>query len=167
MEKSYPSVSFINRLTNSRMKSKDFTMEFLVDQSPADVFSTIQNVKKWWSGFYQEQIEGSTTNINDEFTFRAAGGAHYSKQKLVEMIPGRKLVWLVTESKLTFIEDEGEWIGSKFGFEIIQQEKGTKIFFTHVGLVPEVECYEDCAMGWTQYLEALVSDMENKIVKKK
>lgn len=142
-------------------------MEFVVGQSPAEVFRAIQNVKKWWSGFYREQIEGNTTNLNGEFTFLAAGGAHYSKQKLVELIPEKKLVWLVTDSKLTFIKNEGEWIGSKFGFEIARQENGTKITFTHMGLVPEVECYEDCTMGWTQYLLALIRDLEKNMVVKK
>lgn len=142
-------------------------MEFLLDQPPAAVFNAVQDVKKWWSGFYQEQIEGNTTKLDEEFTFLAAGGAHYSKQKLVEIVPNKRLVWLVTDSELTFLEDKHEWIGTKFGFEISQQGVRTKLSFTHVGLIPEVECYEDCTMGWTQYLKALVRNLETKAAKMK
>lgn len=148
------------------MKSNDFTIEFMVDQSPSEVFNAVQDVKKWWSGFYQEQIEGNTTKLNDEFTFLAAGGAHYSKQKMVEIIPDKKLMWLVTDSKLTFLEHQEEWIGTRFGFEISQQGTKTKLCFTHIGLIPGVECYEDCTMGWTQYLRALVNDLKNKMAEK-
>lgn len=150
------------------MKNQDFTIEFLVDKSPAEVFKAILNVRKWWSGFYNEEIEGSTSKLNDEFTFLAAGGAHYSKQRLIEMIPEKKLAWLVADSKLTFIEHEQEWIGTKISFEISRQSERTKVAFTHIGLIPQVECYEDCTMGWNQYLRALASDLEtNNIIRKK
>ena len=31
--------------------------------------------------------------------------------------------------------------------------KSTQISFTHVGLVPEVECYDMCVKGWDQYVK--------------
>lgn len=61
------------------MSKLDFTTTLLVDQSINEVFEAICDVRSWWSGFYSEEIEGSTENLNDEFTFRAGGGAHYSK----------------------------------------------------------------------------------------
>src|SRR6185295_16136388 len=106
------------------MQNRNFTVSLVVDQSPEIVFRAITNVRKWWSGYYSEEITGGTENLNDEFTFRAGDGVHYSKQKLVEIIPNKKIVWHVTESKLNFLRKKDEWTGTKIIFEIFK--KGNK-----------------------------------------
>jgi 2-methylisocitrate lyase-like PEP mutase family enzyme len=90
------------------MSHPDFTASFQVAESPEVVFQTIMNVRSWWSGLYGEDIQ---QDGDGGFTFRAGGGAHYSSQKLAELVPGRKVVWLVTESKLGFVSDGEEWTG--------------------------------------------------------
>jgi hypothetical protein len=135
------------------MTMSNFSVSFLVNQSPKEVFNAIQNVQEWWSGFYSEEIKGRTENLHDEFSFRAGDGAHYSKQKLVEVAPDRKIVWLVTESELSFIENKDEWTGTKLIFDISEKDDKTKVSFTHEGLTPEIECYTSCAPAWTLYLE--------------
>lgn len=135
------------------MLTRNFTVTLVTEQSPEDVFRAIRNVRDWWSGYYSEEIHGDTEKLNDEFSFRAADGAHFSKQKLVEVIPNKKIVWLITESKFTFIEDQDEWTGTKVIFEISRSDGKTQLVFTHEGLTPEVECYDACTSGWTQYLQ--------------
>jgi uncharacterized protein YndB with AHSA1/START domain len=135
------------------MKNRDFTTTLLVDQSPEEVFRAATNVREWWSGFYSEEFEGRTEKLNDEFTFTAADGAHYSKQKLIEVIPGKKITWLITDSKLSFLKNESEWTGTKVTFEISKKGKKTQLVFTHEGLVPEIECYNSCAPAWTGYVQ--------------
>lgn len=135
------------------MKNENFTTTLLVNQSPKEVFNAIIDVGGWWSGLYSEEIKGNTDKLTEEFTFRAGGGAHYSKQKLIEIIPGKKIVWLITDSKLTFLEDESEWTGTKISFEIFKQDNKTKIVFTHLGLVPKIECFDSCSNAWTQYIQ--------------
>ncbi len=140
------------------MKNSDFTITLLVDKAPKEVFDAIINVRGWWSGLYSEDIQGITDKLNKEFTFRAGGGAHYSKQKLIELIPGKKIVWLVTDSELTFLKDKSEWTGTKISFDISKQGTKTQIRFTHEGLVPKIECYDSCSGAWTQYVrEQLLS----------
>jgi hypothetical protein len=135
------------------MKNQNFTTTLLLDQTPGEVFNAVTNVRGWWSGLYGEEIKGGTEKLNDEFTFAAGEGAHYSKQKLIEVVPGKKVVWLVTDSKLTFLENESEWTGTKVIFEISQKGNKTELVFTHQGLVPEIECYTSCAPAWTQYVQ--------------
>jgi hypothetical protein len=140
--------------------SKNFTYSFSSSRKPEKVFELLLNIEQWWSGLYDETINGKSDNVNDEFTFKAGGGAHYSKQKLIEIIPNKKIVWLVTDSKLTFISETDEWVGTKICFDISIEENKTKVAFTHEGLVPEIECYKDCSNGWTGYLEKLKNKLK-------
>jgi len=131
----------------------DFTFTLETEQSPEQVFKTIRDVRSWWSGLYGESFAGDSKELNDEFSFWAGDGAHYSKQKLIEVIPNKKVVWLITESELTFIEQTDEWVGTKVIFEISEKDGKTELVFTHQGLTPEVECYNSCAPGWSMYLQ--------------
>ena len=73
---------------------------------------------------------------------------HYSNQKLIEVIPDKKVVWLVTESKLDWIKNnKEEWTNTKMIFEISTKGDKTILQFTHEGLVPEQECYAMCKKG--------------------
>jgi hypothetical protein len=135
------------------MKNQHFTTTIMVKQSPAVVFSTLLNVRAWWSGLYEESFEGSSEKVGDEFSFHAGGGAHYTKQKMVELVPNKKVVWLVTESNLSFVDTTDEWTGTRISFEISKEADKTKIVFSHIGLVPEFECYDSCAPAWTQYVQ--------------
>lgn len=135
------------------MDNQNFTTTLLTDQTPQQVFDIVKDVRKWWTGYYSEEIKGSSDILNEEFTFRAGGGAHYTKQKLVELVPDKKLVWLVTECELSFIENKEEWTGTKIIFSISKNKNKTQVTFTHEGLVPDGECYDSCAPAWAQYLQ--------------
>ena len=68
------------------MNNQNYTATIEVAKSPQDVFNCLKEVPKWWSKDY----EGSSTKLNDEFVIHHPG-RHYSKQKLVEVIPNKKL----------------------------------------------------------------------------
>jgi uncharacterized protein YndB with AHSA1/START domain len=140
--------------------TKDFTYSFTSSKTPEEIFEILTNIEQWWSGLYDETITGKSKKIDDEFTFKAGDGVHYTKQKLIELVPNKKIVWLVTGSQLTFISDPAEWINTKFGFDISTQGNKTKVTFTHEGLVPEMECYNGCSNGWTGYLEQLKKKLQ-------
>ncbi|MEP6950273.1 MAG: SnoaL-like domain-containing protein [Ginsengibacter sp.] len=130
------------------MDNQNFCTTILVDQSPKEVFNAINNVRGWWS----EEIGGSTDKLNDEFIYHYKD-VHNCNMKLIEVVPGKKVVWLVLDNYFSFTKDKTEWIGNKIIFEITGQHNNTQLRFTHEGLVPEYECYNACFNGWTQYIE--------------
>ena len=44
-------------------------------------------------------------------------------------------------------------------FEISTRDNKTQISFTHIGLVPEVECYDMCVKGWDQYVKGSLLEL--------
>lgn len=136
------------------MSTSDFTSTLVVDKSPKEVYDAINNVRGWWS----ENIEGGTDKLNDEYVYHYKD-IHYCKIKLVEMIPGQKIVWLVLNNYFKFTEDKSEWNGTKIIFDISQKDGKTAITFTHEGLIPQYECYEICREAWTNYVQESLRDL--------
>jgi hypothetical protein len=131
------------------MSNTHFNIIFVVDQSPNEVFNAIGNISKWWT----ENVHGKSLSLNDEFTVQFED-MHFSRQRLIEVIPSKKIVWLVTDSKLSWLENKQEWTDTKIVFEIYNHDNRTQLRFTHIGLIPKAECYDDCASAWTQYIRS-------------
>ncbi len=142
---------------------QDFSKTIVLECPADEVFKAINNVRGWWQG----EIEGRTDKLNEEFTYRMET-MHYSKQRIIELIPNQKIVWLVIESELSFTENKFEWTGTQIIFEIVQQDNLTHLRLTHQRLVPKFECYNDCTNGWEmliqQSLFSLITTGEGKNV---
>ena len=133
---------------NSKEDKQDYRISITVDATAQDAFDSINNVSQWWT----ENLEGHSHKLNDEFTVRF-DDVHVSTQKLIELIPAKKVVWLVTASNLNFVSNRGEWTGTKISFDISSQDGKTQITFTHYGLVPGIECYGACSGAWGPYIK--------------
>jgi hypothetical protein len=129
------------------MTTKNFTTTILVDQAPRQAFDAINDVRGWWSG----EIEGRTDVLGAEWTY-SYKTLHRSTHRITELVPGKKVVWHVTDSQLNFVRDKREWDGTDIVFEIAKRGDKTEIRFTHVGLVPAIECYDACSGAWRSYV---------------
>ena len=135
---------------------ENYSYRMMTRKSPKEIFELLLDVEQWWSGIYEETITGESQKENDTFSFSAGGGMHYSRQKLITLIPNKKIAWEVLESNLSFLEDPKEWEHTKLIFDIHETAQNeTQIVFTHEGLKPQIECYDQCTNAWTKYLQNL------------
>ena len=127
------------------MTSQSYTATIEVANSPSAVFKCIQDVSKWWGG---KDLEGPTRAVGDVFTIRH-GDVHYSKQEVVQVVPDRRVVMLIPEATLSWLDgDKHEWTDTRLIFQITPSSDRSVLQFTHDGLVPGMECYSRCAQGW-------------------
>jgi hypothetical protein len=124
-----------------------FSMTLPVDRSPDEVFAAIGRVREWWDG----QISGRADGLGEEFEYRH-GDAHFSRQRVSEWVPGRRVVWRVVDAHLSFVEDHREWVDTEIVFDLRPAGAGTELTFTHRGLTAACACFEACAPAWSHYV---------------
>jgi hypothetical protein len=128
------------------MKEQDYHTSITVDATAQEVFESINSISQWWT----ENWEGSSQKLNDIFTVHF--GQTFITLKITESIPGKKIVWYVTDCNKHWLKNKKEWKGTQVTWEISTKDKATQVDFTHLGLVPDLECYDVCENAWTGYL---------------
>lgn len=74
-------------------------------------------------------------------------------------MPGRRVAWQVLDADLSFLKDRTEWTGTTITFDIVHTGSQTEVTFTHVGLKPEVECYDICTDAWTSLIQGSLKQL--------
>lgn len=134
--------------------SESFRTIIHVASTPKEAFAAISRPQEWWN----PQIAEPSEAVGDEFGFDEPG-LHRTRLRVVEAAPGRRIVWRVVENHFGFVEDQEEWVGTDIVFDIEPGEHGVTVTLTHVGLVPEFECYSVCAGAWTYLLGSNIRQM--------
>lgn len=128
------------------MTAQDYSTKFVVDCTPEQAYAVITRVRNWWP-----EIEGSAGKSGDTFKHRFQD-MHRCELVVKDMVPGNKIVWTVVDNYFGFTKDQTEWKGTDIVFEIARKGDETEIKFTHVGLIPEYECYDVCSNAWSGIL---------------
>lgn len=133
------------------MENKNYHRTITVNAPAEAAMKKISQVNLWW----KKDFSGSTDNLNDKFTvpFQETSFVDFV---ISEFLPNKKVVWKVTDCYLPWFQDKKEWNNTEVVFELSEENGKTKIDFTHVGLIPEVECYEVCEKGWNGHVNDLV-----------
>lgn len=129
------------------MEKQNFQLTCKVNASAKEAMQKISQVNKWWAKNYN----GKSEKLND--TFSVHFGDTFVDFKISELISNQKVVWQVTNCNLHWIKAKKEWNGTEVVFELDEKAKTTNIHFTHIGLAPGCECYNDCEVGWTGHLK--------------
>ena len=131
------------------MNDGSFTTSFVVDQKSDEVYDAVVDLRSWWFG----DIDGSSDHLDDEFTY-SVPGTHWNAMRVTELVRGERVAWLVTDSRLEFTDVHDEWTGTTIAFDIEPTAAGTRLRFTHDGLVPAYQCFTDCSIGWSHFVGA-------------
>jgi len=119
-------------MTSKNYELANYTVEQEIPKSPDDVFNHVVDLSKWWP----EDFEGDDLKLDTEFVLKT-GDSHYSKNKVVEFVPSKKLVWLTTESIRS--TNNFDWTGTKMIFELTPKGSASLLKFTYDGVVLENE----------------------------
>jgi hypothetical protein len=138
------------------METKNFHRTITVNASAKEAMKKISQVNLWWA----KNFSGSAEKLNDKFTVRF--GETYVDFQISEIVPNNKVVWKVTDCNLHWIKAKKEWINTEVVFELSSENNKSKIDFTHVGLVPGVECYNDCEAGWNGHVTLSLANFINE-----
>ena len=142
--------------TSIETEKKNFHRTITVNASPEETMKKISEVNGWWA----KNFTGKAEKLNDKFSVRF--GDTFVDFQISELIPNQKVVWTVTDCNLHWIKDKKEWKGTEVVFEISGKKNETQIDFTHIGLVPGVECYDACETGWTGHFQLSLAKFINE-----
>lgn len=130
------------------MGNNDFNSSISAKISATEAIKKISKVPEWWGVTFT----GSAEKQNDTFTVKMTGDSFFNFT-VTELIPGKRVVWLVTDCNMPWYADKKEWANTKLIFDLNENNGVTVLNFTHEGLTPEVECYKDCEPGWTHWIK--------------
>ena len=116
----------------------------------------IGQVNLWWA----KNFTGHAEKVNDRFTVRF--GETFVDFLISEWVPNKKVVWKVTDCNLHWIKAKKEWKDTEVVFELSSKNGHCQLDFTHIGLVPGVECYEDCEVGWNGHVTESLAHFINE-----
>lgn len=137
-------------------KEQDYYVSISANATAQEAFKSINNVPGWWT----KNFEGHSEKPNDIFTVRF--GETFITSKIVELIPDKKIVWHVIDCNKHWLKNRKEWKDTKMSWEISTENNVTQISFTHIGLVPGIECYNGCEKAWNFYVKESLFKLLNE-----
>ncbi len=70
------------------------------------------------------------------------------KAQVSEMLPDTHIIWEFIDAYQGWVKNPTEWVGTQLIWEVTPQRDGAEVKMTHVGLVPELECFDQCTKSW-------------------
>lgn len=137
------------------MEQQHYHSSITANVTPIQASENISHVAAWWTS----SLQGISEKQGDIFTVHF--GKTFVTFEVTEAITGKKITWQVTDSYLAWL-DNNEWTGTKVVFDISTEKGATRIDFTHVGLLPDVACYENCKQGWGFFINQSLSKLMNE-----
>ena len=138
------------------MEQKNYHSSITAKISPGEAFDQIARVDAWWA----KNFTGKASQNGDKF--KVQFGTTWVDFEIEEAQPGKRIVWKVTDCNLAFQKDLTEWNGTSVEWTISMDNGTTRIDMTHVGLVPGVECYDNCNAGWNEHILVSLNNLVNK-----
>jgi uncharacterized protein YndB with AHSA1/START domain len=129
------------------MENKNFTRSISVNISANEAIKKISKITDWWGVTFS----GNSEKQNDKFVIKM-GGDSFFNMTVAELVPDKKVVFLVTNCNMPWYSDKKEWLNTKLIFDLTENNEVTTLTFTHEGLTPDIECFKDCDFGWNHWI---------------
>lgn len=120
-----------------------------VTSSPDAVYAaltTVDGLAGWWT--QDTEGDGETGGLL-KFRFDVGG----FDMKVLEARPAELVLWEV-------VEGPAEWVGTRVGFELKQEDGYTIVLFRHEGWREPVEFMYHCSTKWASFLLSLKQLLE-------
>lgn len=133
---------------------KHYQQRLNLKADPARVYAALttpEGLRAWWT-----QDCDVATEPGDTISFRF--GPNYKDMRIERLEPGREVRWHCTRAHIAAeqLTRRDEWVGTQVVFRLQRDDKGgTRLDFEHIGLVPEMQCYELCSGGWQYFMHSL------------
>lgn len=148
-------VSILAPTDEDLMNSQNYSRTILTCIPADEAFNKIGRVSDWWN----KSVRGLSQKLGDTFTVDF--GQTFVDFKIVELVPGKKVVWLVTNCNLHWIDNKTEWNGTSVAWDISSADGMTTVQMVHRGLTPREECFEFCQTGWDFYIGESLLELLN------
>jgi uncharacterized protein YndB with AHSA1/START domain len=125
-----------------------------IKASPADVYkalTTREGLAAWWTN----DTKGDS-KVGGTIQFRfSADGAEIGgfDMQVLELESGKRVLWQV-------VDGPAEWIDTRIGFDLKQEDGYTVILFKHEGWREPGEFMYHCSTKWATFLMSLKSLLE-------
>lgn len=128
---------------------KGYTKNLTIRTSDRDVFrslATLRGLRGWWTPL----VTGSAQR-GGALRFKFKGLDEHIDMRVEESIAPTRVAW--TCKVHTSLP---EWSGTRIEFDIeALDDDRCRLRLRHVGLVPALECYADCSLGWDHFLKSI------------
>jgi uncharacterized protein YndB with AHSA1/START domain len=141
---------------------KNYQCDILLGAAVSTVYEALTTQKGicgWWTASSQ-----TGTAVGETITIRF--GTTFKVMRIENLRPDAEVRWCVIDAQLDVpgLTRTQEWIGTYIVFKLEPQSSSvTRLQMEHIGLTPEIECYEICCRGWTQFLGSLKNYVETGI----
>lgn len=136
---------------NISTRTEDYSAVLNLPTSPetvAALFTTADGVSRWWG-----PTEGDAT-VGGTLVTRF--GEHGVNANRVREVGASRVVWEpIAAPGTTPTGHTQEWLGTTIEIEILPSGAGTELHFRHVGLTPQLDCWDACHDAWTYFMSSI------------
>jgi uncharacterized protein YndB with AHSA1/START domain len=132
-------------------RTEDFTAVLNLPASPATMsalFTSAAGVSRWWGPTEGDGAVGGTL-------VTSFGDHGVNAMRVLEARPNRVVWESIAIDGTTPTAHTQEWLGTRMEFDIVPAGTGTELRFLHAALTPQLECWNDCAAGWTHFMTSI------------
>ncbi len=138
-------------MTSTSVQTEDFTAVLHLSATPSAVsalFASPAGVSRWWGPAEGDAAVGGTL-------VTSFGEYGVNATRVLESGPAR-VVWEPVAAEATTPTGHTlERLGTTLEFDIVPDGTGTELTFRHVGLTPQLECWDACNFAWTYFIASI------------